>query len=225
MSYAKINTATNELLEVVEEVPAEIFGLAQETLDDLNEIAGSLPEYTDIGYWPVTISYEAETERTEVLPESKSVIQYVTEAKEVPLAIHVIVPQAGTGTPEELDAPAPETAITCIGNVFTKMMHFVNAGDVMAGHRHAYDHPTLLAKGSLEVDYQGIKSVFVAPTVIYIKANTLHQLMALEDDTVAFCIHPLRDADNPGELLDASNIPQGVNPLNHAAPLLNSESP
>lgn len=226
--YAKVNLVTNEIVELVNRVPDEIYGLEQETLNDLSVIAYSIPEFDKIGFWPVKKSYGATEVRMELDIDNKVALQYVKqlERPRVPIyqeAIRVAVPEIGNGTVEESDAPEAETSITCIGNVFTKMMKFHNAGDTMHGHKHAYDHPTLLAKGKLEVDYQGNKTVFTAPTVIYIKANTLHQLTALEDDTLAFCIHPLRDKDNPGDILSNDNIPMGINPLNLAAPLLNQD--
>jgi quercetin dioxygenase-like cupin family protein len=54
--------------------------------------------------------------------------------------------------------------------------------------------------------------------MIYIKAGKVHELVALEDETVAYCIHALRDKDN-NEILDPSMVPAGVSPFWVAGPI------
>mgnify|MGYP006406333819 CR=1 FL=1 len=78
-------------------------------------------------------------------------------------------------------------------------MHFSSAGDVEHGHIHPFDHLTLLAYGSLQVTVNG-------------KAEHEHELVALEDNTVAFCIHALRDGNGVDDILDPLAIPLGVDP-------------
>jgi quercetin dioxygenase-like cupin family protein len=90
------------------------------------------------------------------------------------------------------------------------MMHFVKAGDRNEGHVHNYDHITLLSKGSMEVDVDGNVSRFTAPQLIYIAAGKRHFLTALEDDTIASCLHALRTGDREQDILDPSMIPVGV---------------
>jgi quercetin dioxygenase-like cupin family protein len=92
------------------------------------------------------------------------------------------------------------------------MMHFKRAGDIEAGHTHQFDHLTLLAKGKLKVTVGGAITEFVAPHMIYIHKDKVHELEALEDETVAYCIHALRDKSN-NDILDPSMIPAGVSPL------------
>ena len=48
--------------------------------------------------------------------------------------------------------------------------------------------------------------------------DKVHELEALTDETVAYCIHALRDKDT-NEIFDPSMIPAGVSPLNMAAPV------
>jgi quercetin dioxygenase-like cupin family protein len=100
-------------------------------------------------------------------------------------------------------------------------MHFVRAGDVEQPHDHHFDHLTLLAKGSLRVAVEGVEKVFKAPQMIYIRARKLHTLVALEDDTLAYCIHALRD--QAGELLDPDMIPLGGDPMEYSHPLTAKE--
>jgi quercetin dioxygenase-like cupin family protein len=107
----------------------------------------------------------------------------------------------------------PKTVISCVSNIFTRMMRFEKIGDYEAGHSHVFDHLTLLAKGSLRVVAgDGKPTIFKAPHMIFIKKDIQHELTALEDDTVAFCIHALRDGDNAGDLIDPRSLPDGIYP-------------
>lgn len=111
----------------------------------------------------------------------------------------------------------PHIQIGCVANLFSRMMRFENAGDVEQGHTHAFDHLTLLASGTLKVTVDGQATVFTAPHMIYIKADKNHELVALEDNTVAYCIHALRGDNQTGDILDPAMIPTGVNPMLLAA--------
>jgi quercetin dioxygenase-like cupin family protein len=85
----------------------------------------------------------------------------------------------------------PEVAIGCVANLWSKMMHFKKAGDTEYGHSHTFDHMTLLARGKIKLTVDDVGSEFTAPQMIYIKAGKVHELMALEDDSLAYCIHAL----------------------------------
>lgn len=113
---------------------------------------------------------------------------------------------------------APEVKIGCVANLFSRMMRFEKAGDVELGHTHQFDHLTLLASGSLRVVVDGVASEFTAPHMIYIHKDKVHELTALTDETVAYCIHALHDKDT-GEILDPSMIPAGVDPLTRSMPV------
>ena len=108
----------------------------------------------------------------------------------------------------------PKTQLSLISNLWIKLMTFEQAGDVNEGHKHVFDHPTLLVKGSLEVDIEGVKTRFEAPHIVFIARETVHTLTALEPGTVAACIHAIRDGDRHEDIVDPSMIPAGVNP-NH----------
>jgi len=113
----------------------------------------------------------------------------------------------------------PEVTIGVVSNLFSKQMHFKLCGDTHQGHSHLYDHLTLLAHGRLKVTVEGRDTEFTAPHMIFIKADKEHILEALEDNTVAYCIHPLRDKDGSGDILDPSMIPDGVHPQSMSEPL------
>jgi mannose-6-phosphate isomerase-like protein (cupin superfamily) len=115
----------------------------------------------------------------------------------------------------------PDAAIGCVANLWSKQMHFKKLGDTEQGHSHKFDHLTLLASGSLQVIVDGAVSEFKAPQMIYIEAGKVHELIALEDNTVAYCIHALRDDE--GIILDPSMIPAGINKdnvFNYASTLI-----
>lgn len=114
---------------------------------------------------------------------------------------------------------APGIMIGCVANLFSRMMYFEKAGDIEIGHTHEFDHLTLLAKGKLQVTVEGKVSEFTAPHMIYIRADKVHELVALTDGTVAYCIHALRDKEN-NDILDPSMIPAGVDPMSLSGPLI-----
>lgn len=99
------------------------------------------------------------------------------------------------------------------------MMHFEKAGDIEFGHTHPFDHLTLLATGSLKIKVDDKETIFKAPHMIYIHKDVKHELTALEDNTVAYCIHALRDGNGVDDILDPAMIPAGVNPLSMAKPI------
>lgn len=105
-----------------------------------------------------------------------------------------------------------EFKIGCVANLFSKQMYFAKVGDKEEGHAHLFDHLTLLAKGRLRVTVDGKASDFTAPQMIYIKAGKIHELEALSDETVAYCIHALRDGDGVNDIIDPSMIPEGSVP-------------
>lgn len=103
----------------------------------------------------------------------------------------------------------PETKMTCVKNLWTRQMYFTKAGDANEGHVHNYDHTTLLAYGSVRVHVDGKTTDFKAPQMIYVQAGKSHFIEALEDGTVAYCVHALRDA-NTEEIIDPDQVPLGV---------------
>lgn len=99
-----------------------------------------------------------------------------------------------------------------VSNIFSKMMHFVKAGDMEQGHCHQFDHLTLLATGELSVKVDGVATAFKAPHMIFIRANVEHELTALADGTVAYCIHAIRDGERVEDIVDPTMIPKGITP-------------
>ena len=114
----------------------------------------------------------------------------------------------------------PHISISCVANLFCKQMTFSKVGDVEQGHCHAFDHTTLLATGSVMVKANGKSTKFSAPQMIFIRADVEHEITALEDNTVAYCIHALRDGNAVEDIIDPASIPEGVNPSSIAKNLV-----
>jgi hypothetical protein len=99
------------------------------------------------------------------------------------------------------------------GNIWVRSHYLPKAGNANdGGHRHHFDHITLLAKGSVMVEVEGYEpKAFVGPTFIVVKKEHKHKFTALEDDTVYYCVFALRDVD--GEVTDmysGDNSPYGA---------------
>ena len=101
----------------------------------------------------------------------------------------------------------PKVKIIAISNVYARCMFFENKGDIELGHCHTYDHGTLVSSGSVLVEMLdddgkviGARP-FVAPSFVFVTKLKKHRITALEDKTVAVCIHALRDIE--GNLLSS----------------------
>jgi len=113
----------------------------------------------------------------------------------------------------------PIIKVGCVANIFSRMMHFENIGDIEYGHSHTYDHLTLLASGKLKITIDNQSTEFIAPHMIFIKKEKIHILESLEPNTIAYCIHALKNKDTE-DILDASMIPKGANPLDYSIKIL-----
>ena len=99
---------------------------------------------------------------------------------------------------------------SCVNGMFVRQMHFTAVGDEMGDHVHVYDHQTLLAYGSLEAEVDGVKTVFTAPQIIFVRAGKAHKFRALEPNTVAYCIHPLEKDDDKEDIIDPESVPYAI---------------
>jgi quercetin dioxygenase-like cupin family protein len=104
---------------------------------------------------------------------------------------------------------SPTTYFSAIDGVFVKQMHFEQVGSTMYGHKHTHNHLTLLAHGKLKVTVNGEVTEFTAPHLIFIHKDNEHELVALEENTVAYCVHAIRDKDT-GDIIEDVIVPLGV---------------
>lgn len=85
------------------------------------------------------------------------------------------------------------------GNIFIRPMKFAKAGEKRPGHTHNFDHTTIVFKGAVKVratlpDGRQIERDFAAPSHFLVKAEVVHEITALADDTEAWCVYAHRNA-------------------------------
>ena len=73
------------------------------------------------------------------------------------------------------------------GGVYAKEA-FIPANSLLMQHTHKFDHLSILAKGSVELVVDGVKSIVDAPACITIQAGKHHGVKSLTDVTW-YCIH------------------------------------
>lgn len=87
------------------------------------------------------------------------------------------------------------------GNIWVRQNVLEKTGDSAGGHYHLFDHVSLLAKGTVEVEIEGYPPrQFIAPTFIVIKKEYKHKFTAITDDVLWYCVFAIRDEN--GELSD-----------------------
>jgi hypothetical protein len=94
------------------------------------------------------------------------------------------------------------------GNIWVRQNLLKNAGDSTAGHKHRFDHVSLLAQGRVRVQVEGHEpKEFSAPTFIVIRKEHNHTFTALADGTIWYCVFALRDLDGEpiSDLFDPSH--------------------
>jgi hypothetical protein len=104
----------------------------------------------------------------------------------------------------------PKVKLSLVANTWIKQMLFEQAGDANEGHKHTFDHQTLLAYGAVRVTVNGKVSEFFAPTIIFIRAGLDHHIEATQAGTVAYCVHAIRDGERVEDIIDPADIPEGV---------------
>lgn len=105
---------------------------------------------------------------------------------------------------------APELGY--FGNIWVRQNYLENSGDFHPGHKHHFDHVSLLASGKVRVTVEGYPpKEFTAPTFIVIKKEHNHKFEALEDGTLWYCVFALRDVDgNVTDFYSGDNSPYGA---------------
>lgn len=99
------------------------------------------------------------------------------------------------------------------GNIWVRQNILEKAGDSNLGHKHHFDHVTLLQSGKVRIEVEGhAPKEFTAPTFITIKKEHRHQVTALTDDVCWYCVFALRDIDG-----DVTDIFSGDNSPYEAA--------
>lgn len=96
----------------------------------------------------------------------------------------------------ELRAMPRTHALGYFGNIWVRQNELKHAGEESLGHTHKFDHVSLLASGSVEVEIAGHPPKrFDAPTFIVIRKEYEHKFKALTDGVVWYCVFAIRDLD------------------------------
>jgi hypothetical protein len=85
------------------------------------------------------------------------------------------------------------------GNVFIRPTKFSRVGEVVEGHKHHFDHTTIVFKGGIHVhatlpNGTVIERDFTAPAHFLVKKDVIHEITALTDDAEFWCIYSHRNA-------------------------------
>jgi len=98
------------------------------------------------------------------------------------------------------------------GNIWVRQNYLEKAGEAHPGHKHNFDHVSLLASGKVRVTVDGYPpKEFSAPTFIVIKKEHNHHFEALEDGTLWYCVFALRDVEgNTTDFYSGDNSPYGT---------------
>lgn len=100
-------------------------------------------------------------------------------------------------------APVIMPTMGALGPLFRRPMRFPDIGSIVRGHKHNFDHVTVLFTGSVLVRFhkdgepvaERVFSVKDFGVEILIMADTWHEFIALEPNTFAVCYFPHRGAD------------------------------
>jgi len=89
------------------------------------------------------------------------------------------------------------------GNVFIRPQKLAKAGDKVEGHKHNFDHTTIVFSGAVHVravlpDGSIIERDFGEGTLhglrhFLVKADVEHEITALADDTEFWCVYSHRE--------------------------------
>lgn len=113
----------------------------------------------------------------------------------------------------------PDIQIMACSNVYIRMMHFNNIGDIEVGHSHTYDHATVLSSGSVKYEvldgFAGnvvSEKIFTAPDMIFVEKDKFHRITAMQNNTVCSCTHALRSVDEdlipPDSFIESKHLVQ-----------------
>jgi hypothetical protein len=114
---------------------------------------------------------------------------------------------------EEIKNP-PEVKIGLTKNIFVRELHFKSAGDEEPACKFKFDYLAILVKGRLKtLRNNTVYFDHSAPHMIFFQGGLEQKLIALEDDTLVYNIHVLREVDpnNTDKIINADDVPMDSN--------------
>jgi len=94
---------------------------------------------------------------------------------------------------------------SCVSNIYVRLIHFKNNGNTES-IKYPFDHIALLSDGKVKIVAEGISKEFCSPALIFVKKDLIHELIALEDNTVVLSIHGIRDGNRVEDVIDPEMI-------------------
>ena len=99
-------------------------------------------------------------------------------------------------------APRCTANVKTYGNIWTRELSF-NKGESKAGHKHPFDHLHFLSAGSVKIrvydqkdkDKILIEKEYISPSWIKVPKEHFHDIVALEDNTLGYCIQAVRNEE------------------------------
>lgn len=97
-----------------------------------------------------------------------------------------------------------------VGGIAFFEMTFHKAGEQNAGHAHSFAHPSWVVRGKAVMIANGKETELNEGDIVWVPAGIAHITIAKEDNTKIVCLQPLRDSNNPGDVIDECIVPVGT---------------
>ncbi len=99
-----------------------------------------------------------------------------------------------------------------MSNMWFGLMEFDKAGDYIDGHKHMFDHCTLLTYGDFRITkYEDDNIIFneivKAPCLIHIEKNIQHKIESLTDNAIACCCHAIYESEKSLFPIETDKVP------------------
>lgn len=107
--------------------------------------------------------------------------------------------------------------ISVVSNMWIKQMTFEYSGDTMKGHKHKFDHQTLLSLGTFKVCVEGVCNEY-SDTILYIEKGKEHSIECTSATGKAYCLHPIRDGERIEDIVDPEDMPLQGGSLENKTP-------
>lgn len=102
------------------------------------------------------------------------------------------------------------------GNIWVRQNQLERVGESSVGHKHKFDHVSLLTSGTVEVIVEGHPpKQFVSPTFIVIRKEQNHKFTAITDNVNWYCVFAIRDLD--GQAVEELFDPERHDPMSSYA--------
>lgn len=91
------------------------------------------------------------------------------------------------------------------GNVMIRPSPMMAAGQYVQGHTHHFDHTTVVFRGAIRIkattpdgrvierEFRSPRPDYAGPSHALIKAEVTHEITAIEDGTIFWCVYAHRD--------------------------------